>query len=186
MKSPWQPRGRGIPRRPPLERLVPNPKLKLLDQCREVMRFRGLAYRTEETYVDWIRRYVRFCRQAPVGGGAAVWRHPEECGPVEVKGFLTHLAADLNVAASTQRQALNAVVFLYREVLDRDLGDLGGFRPANRPVRLPVVLSRSECRRLFDKMEPACRLVAKVLYGSGLRLTECLRLRAKDVAHKYT
>ncbi|MCP5516192.1 MAG: integron integrase [Verrucomicrobiales bacterium] len=181
MKSRWQDRGRGIPRRPPLERLAPNPKLKLLDQCREVMRFRGLAYRTEQTYVDWIRRYVRFCRQVPPGGGAAVWRHPEVCGPLEVKGFLTHLAAHLNVSSSTQRQALSAVVFLYREVLDRDVGDLEGFRRARRPARLPVVLSRDECRRLFEHLEPPCQLVAQVLYGSGLRLTEGLRLRVKDV-----
>ena len=154
---------------------VPNPSLKLLDQCREVMRFHHLAYRTEQTYVDWIRRYVVHCKK----GG--VWRHPGECGREDVRGFLTHLASEGRVSAATQRQALNALVYLYREVVKVDLGDLGDFRRAKERKRLPVVLSRGECHRLFEAMEPPARGFAELLYGSGLRLTEGLRLRVKDV-----
>lgn len=173
----------GIPRRPLLDRVLPNPKLKLLDQCREVLRVRGMAYRTEQAYVDWIRRYVVFCRGAarpepcPTG-----WRHPRECGVAEVRAFLSHLAVERGVAAATQSQALNALVFLYGQVLGVELGDLGEFRRAQRPARVPVVLSRGECGRLFAAIEePKMRLLAQVLYGSGLRLTEGLRLRVKDV-----
>jgi site-specific recombinase XerD len=164
-------------RRGPLESLVPNPKLKLLDQCREVMRFKHWSRRTETSYVGWIERFVRFCRR-PDG----TWRHPRECGVAEVKGFLTALAVERNVAAATQNQALNALVFLYREVVGRDLEEIGPFERAKRPRRLPVVLSREECRRLFAAMEPPpMRLFAELLYGSGLRLIEGLRLRVKDV-----
>jgi hypothetical protein len=92
---------------------LPNPKLKLLDQCREVLRFHHYAYRTEQTYLDWIQRYVRFCRNAepagPAAGAATGWRHPRECGTVEIKAFLSHLALDRDVAASTQNQALHPV-----------------------------------------------------------------------------
>lgn len=164
-------------RREPLESLVPNPKLKLLDQCREVMRFKHWSRRTETSYVGWIERFVRFCRR-PDG----TWRHPRECGAAEVKSFLTALAVERNVAAATQNQALNALVFLYREVVGRDLEEIGPFERAKRPKRLPVVLSREECRRLFAAMEPPpMRLFAELLYGSGLRLIEGLRLRVKDV-----
>lgn len=181
-------RGQGIPRRPPLERVLPNPKLKLLDQCREVIRIKGFTYRTEQAYVDWVRRFVLFCRQPAAGVGkgskstpGGQWRHPKDCGPAEIKAFLSHLASDRFVAQSTQRQALNALAFLYREVLGMELGELNGFKRVERPPRMPTVLSREECRRLFDAMEPRCRLIAQMLYGSGLRLMECLRLRIKDV-----
>lgn len=108
-------RGQGIPRRRPLDRLLPNPRLKLLDQCRELIRRKGFSHRTEQSYVDWIRRYVVFCRRTgparPVavseaGNGNGSWRHPKDCGAHEVKAFLSHLAADRLVAESTQRQAL--------------------------------------------------------------------------------
>ena len=165
---------------------LPNPKLKLLDQCREVLRFHHYSYRTEETYLDWIRRYVRFCRdpllatETPPGAGAG-WRHPRECGEAELKAFLGHLACERRVGASTQNQALNALVFLYQRVLGIELGDFSDFARAQRPVRLPAVLTREECDRLFARMEPPLRWVAELLYGSGLRLMECLRLRIKDV-----
>ena len=94
---------------------VPNPKLKLLDQCREALRFWHYSYRTEQTYVGWIERYLRFCRTGDT------WRHPRDCNEEDIKAFLSHLASDRQVAASTQNQALNAVVFLYREVLAIDL-----------------------------------------------------------------
>src|SRR4030095_8696439 len=96
---------------------VPNPKLKLLDQCREALRFWHYSYRTEQTYVEWIHRYLRFCRNRCDSGECQVWRHPRECGEAEIQAFLSHLANDRNVAASTQNQALKALVFLYREVL---------------------------------------------------------------------
>ena len=117
------------PRRP-LGRFIPNPKLRFLDQCREVLRFKQMAFRTEQAYVDWIRRFI-------------VWsgkRHPREMGAVEVGAFLTHLAAERNVSAATQNQALNALVFLYREVIGGELGWIEGFEPARRGQRLPEVL----------------------------------------------
>ena len=165
--------------------LIPNPKLKLADQCREVLRFKRYAYRTELTYLGWVERYVRFCRveksdavgRVPTGG----WRHPRECGTEELTAFLSHLANEGRVSASTQNQALNALVFLYREVLGIDLGEFSDFARAKRPRRLPAVLSREECARLFASMEPPQRWFAQLLYGSGLRLTEGLRLRIKDV-----
>ena len=165
--------------------LIPNPKLKLADQCREVLRFQHYAYRTELTYLAWVERYVRFCRveksdaveRVPTGG----WRHPRECGTEELTAFLSHLANEGRVSASTQNQALNALVFLYREVLGIDLGEFSDFARAKRPRRLPAVLSREECARLFAGMEPPQRWFAQLLYGSGLRLTEGLRLRIKDV-----
>ncbi|HAV61700.1 MAG TPA: integron integrase [Verrucomicrobiales bacterium] len=120
--------------------------------------------------------------QGSAGASPNRWRHPRDCGREEVRGFLTHLAVDRQVAAATQSQALNALVFLYREVLGVELGDLEEFRRAERPARVPVVLSRGECGRLFAAMEePKMRLLAQVLYGSGLRLTEGIRLRIKDV-----
>lgn len=159
---------------------VPNPKLKLLDQCREALRFWHYSYRTEQTYLEWIERYVRFCRGpgAPDGAG---WRHPRDCGEREIQGFLSHLALEGRVSASTQNQALNAIVFLYREVLSKGLGDFAGFVRAKRPRRLPVVLTREECLRLFSAMPVPAKWIAQVLYGSGLRLAEGLRLRVKDV-----
>lgn len=194
-----------------------NPKLKLFDQCRQVMRFQQLAYRTEQTYLDWIRRYVIFCRERPLtpalspkagaretqikgsaesqGSGGdrgkvrsessphqrAGWRHPKDCGREEIRAFLTYLAAERRVAAATQKQALNAIVFLYREVLGMDLGDFSDFRRAEPSRRMPVVLSRPECQRLFAQLDPRVKGAVKLLYGSGLRLMEGLRLRVKDV-----
>ena len=159
-----------VPSRP-RERFIPNPKLRFLDQCREVMRFKQFAQRTEESYVDWIRRFI-------------VWsgkRHPREMGTVEVRGFLTHLAAERNVAAATQNQALNALVFLYREVIGGELGWLDGFEPAKRGARLPEVLSRAEVQALLAQLSGTNGLIARLLYGTGLRLLEGLRLRIKDV-----
>jgi integron integrase len=155
---------------------VPNPEARLADQCREVMRFRHFSPRTKETYLGWVDRYVRFCRRAD-----GTWRHPRECGAAEVRGFLSHLASGRSVAAATQNQALNALVFLYREVLGDALAEIGDFDRAKRPRRLPVVLSREECRQLLAALEPRLRRFAALLYGSGVRLTEGLRLRIKDV-----
>ena len=153
------------------------------------MRFKHYSYRTEQAYGEWIVRYVKFCREAPAdprrSQSAATsegsWRHPRQCGPAEIKAFLTHLAAERGVSASTQNQALNALVFLYREVLGIELGDFGDFERARRPERLPVVLSRQECSRLFAALDPPMKWIAQLLYGAGLRLMEGLRLRVKDV-----
>ncbi len=177
-----------------MERLVPNPKLKLLDQCREVLRFRQFARRTEEAYCAWIKRFVVFCRGTSGAPGADSpssiaesradgqgWRHPRECGSAEVRAFLTYLAAERNVAAATQNQALHALLFLYREVIGGELEWLEGFEPAKRGARLPEVLSRAEVRAVLGAMEGTQQLFARLLYGTGLRLLEGLRLRVKDV-----
>jgi len=153
------------------ELLIPNPKLRLLDQCREVARFLHFSLRTEEAYCQWVRRYV-------VWGGK---RHPRELGEAEVRGFLTHLANDRNVAASTQNQALNALLFLYQKVLRQELAWVGDFEPARRPKRVPEVLTREEVRAALPHLAGVYGLVGSLLYGAGLRLLEALRLRVKDI-----
>ncbi len=155
----------------PLERLTPNPKLKFMDQCREVMRFHRLALRTEEAYLQWIKRFILFHHK----------RHPKEMGEAEVEAFLTHLAADRLVAASTQNQALGALLFMYQKVLGRELEFMEGFDRAQRRQRVPVVLSREEARRLLTAVPEKYRLFCQLLYGTGMRLMEGLRLRVKDV-----
>jgi integron integrase len=155
----------------PRETLVPNPKARLREQVHEVMRFKQFSLRTEETYWNWIRQFIFFHNK----------RHPREMGKAEIEAFLTHLAARRNVAVSTQNQALNALVFLYREVLHQPFDELGPVERPRRLPRLPVVLSRAEVDRLFDAMEGTTRLIAQLLYGTGLRLMEGLRLRVKDI-----
>ncbi len=169
----------------PLGRLVPNPKLKFLDQCREVMRFKQLSHRTEETYLQWIRRFILFHRKPAAVTGAPlqkwIWRHPKDMGEVEVRAFLTHLAARRQVGAATQNQALNALLFLYREVAGVEMDWVDGFEQAKRTRRVPVVLSQDEARGLWQQLSGTQRLIGQVLYGTGLRLLEGLRLRIKDV-----
>jgi integron integrase len=148
-----------------------NPRPRLLDQVREAIRVRHYSYRTEQQYVAWIRRFVLFHDK----------RHPMTMGGPEVTEFLTHLAADRNVAASTQNQALAALLFLYRNVLGIDLPWLDQVVRSKRPRRLPVVLSRSEVRDILNRLSGQYWLVASLLYGSGLRLLEALHLRVKDV-----
>ena len=143
---------------------------KLLDQVRDAIRLKHYSYRTEQAYVNWIKRYIFF-------HGV---RHPAEMGAPEVEAFLTHLAVKENVAASTQNQALSALLFLYREVLHQDLGPVDALR-AKRPKRLPTVLTKDETLRLIGCLSGTHQLMAKLIYGSGLRLMECLRLRVKDL-----
>jgi len=176
-----------------LGRLTPNPKAKLRDQVHEVMRFFHYSVRTEETYWQWIVRFLKFYRrktgehptsniQHPTSSGEqAGWRHPREMGASEVKEFLTHLAVELNVSASTQNQALNALVFLYEEVLHQPLGEIGDFMRVRRPARMPEVLSRAQVTRVLEAVEVAYRLPLSLLYGTGMRLFELLRLRVKDL-----
>jgi len=154
-----------------MERIIPNPKARLFDQVREVMRLKHYSLRTERTYLEWMKRFIFFHQK----------RHPREMGAVEVKGFLTDLAVRRGVAASTQNQALNALVFLYREVLGVTLGDIGEYARAKRPERLPVVLTRTEVQRLLAALQGTYQLMGQLLYGTGMRLMECIRLRVKDV-----
>ena len=156
--------------------VIANPKSKLLDQMREVLRVKHYSLRTEEAYVQWARRFLKFHRDR-----AGAWKHPRELGATEVVAFLNHLANAEHVAAATQNQALNAVAFLYSQVLGRELGDLGEFLRASRPRRIPVVLSQEEVGRLMASLEGTWRLMAQLLYGTGLRLMEGLRLRVKDL-----
>ena len=123
--------------------------------------------------MDWIRRYILFHGK----------RHPQEMGKPEVEQFLSHLAVERNVAASTQNQALSAILFLYKEVLEKDIGWLDDMERAKRPARLPVVLTAAEVRAVLAHLEGRPRLMANLLYGAGLRLMECVRLRVKDLSN---
>jgi len=144
---------------------------RLLDEVRARVRRLGLAIRTETAYVGWIRRFI-------LANGK---RHPRDMGAREVEAFLTALATVGHVAASTQNQALSALLFLYREVLGTELPWMDDIRRAKRPERLPVVLSRDEVMRLLGQMNGTHELMAGLLYGAGLRLMECVRLRVQDV-----
>ncbi|MEJ2637315.1 MAG: integron integrase [Calditrichia bacterium] len=144
-------------------------------QMREAIRVRHYSIRTEEAYINWVGRYVRFHRG----------RHPGEMGEREINQFLTHLAVRENVAASTQNQALCALIFLYKEVLQREIGELEEIVWAKKPKRLPVVLTRGEAQLIIEQLSGEYRLIALLLYGSGLRLIECLRLRVKDIDFDY-
>lgn len=146
-------------------------KPRLLDQVRSVIRVRHYSRRTEEAYTYWIRQFILFHGK----------RHPLEMGAAEVETFLTWLAEKRNVAAATQNQALNAIFFLYRDVLQIEIGRLEGVTRAKKPKRLPVVLTRDEVRAVLDGMEGVPFLVAGLLYGAGLRLLDGLRLRVQDV-----
>jgi integron integrase len=144
---------------------------RFLEQLRECLRVRHYSLRTEDAYVDWTRRFILFHGK----------RHPRDMGAPEVQAFLTHLAVDRHVAASTQNQAKGALLFLYGQLLEVDLPWLAGMVQAKRQPRLPVVLTPGEVRILFDQLEGGMALVAQVLYGTGMRLMEGLRLRVKDV-----
>ena len=150
----------------------PDTGLKLMDQVRQVLRYYHYAYRTEQTYCDWIVRFIKFHGSK---------RHPKDMGKAEVEGFLSHLASKGKVSASTQRQALNAIVFLYREVLDQTIeGEIAPVR-AKRHAKVPVVMSQGEVQRVLREMIGTHLLMAKLLYGGGLRLMECVRLRVQDL-----
>lgn len=143
----------------------------VIARLRRQVRLRNYSPRTEEAYVMWAKRYVRF----------HALRHPETMGPLEVKKFLTHLAAELNVSASTQNQARAALQFLYRDVLKIGFAWMDGVERAKRPHRVPVVLTRAEVRQVLEGLSGMSRLVSLLLYGGGLRLNEALALRVKDL-----
>ena len=150
-------------------------KPRLIDQVREEIRVRHYSLRTEKTYIQWIRRYILFHDK----------RHPCEMGEKEISAFLSHLAVTRHVSASTQNQALSAILFLYQKVLDQKLDWLEDVVRAKRPQRLPVVLTRSEVSLLLGEISGVNGLVARVLYGTGMRQMECLRLRVKDIDFDY-
>ena len=146
-------------------------KPKLLDRVRHALRVRHLARSTEKTYVYWTRRFILHHHK----------RHPLDMGKQEVEAFLTHLAVDRHVSASTQNQALSALLFLYREVLERDFGWLDHVVRAKRPKRIPAVFTHAQSIAILDRLRGVHWLVSKLLYGSGLRGIEALRLRVKDL-----
>jgi integrase len=156
-------------------RFAANPKARLRDQLHEVARFRHLSSRTESTYWEWVVRYLKFHRSQ-----AGQWRHPREITGRGVTPFLTHLAVERRIAASTQNQALNALIFLYRDVLHLPV-DAHDFVRVQRPARLPTVLTRDEVNELLRAMSGTHKLMAQLLYGTGLRLLEMLRLRVHPV-----
>lgn len=151
-----------------LSPVVSSDKPKLLEQVRDVIRRKHFSIRTEQAYTDWIRRFILFHGK----------RHPREMSEPEVTAFLTHLSRERNVAASTQNQALSALLFLYKEVLKQEIGWLEGVERSKKPVRLPVVLTRDEVHAVFSGLRGTVKLMAGLLYGSGLRL-----MARKSFAH---
>jgi integron integrase len=149
---------------------------KLLDRVRDRIRAKHYSLRTERAYLDWIRRFILFNDK----------KHPAEMSAPEVEGFLTHLAVEGRVAAPTQNQALAAILFLYCDVLEIELPWIENVVRARMPVRVPVVLPRADVQRLIDHLQGDIHLIAQLLYGSGLRLMEALRLRVKDVDFEYS
>ncbi|MCH8338219.1 MAG: integron integrase [Chloroflexi bacterium] len=148
-----------------------NPPKNLLDRVRQSIRLKNYSIRTEQAYVSWVRRFILFHDK----------RHPRQMGSAEVERFLSHLAVDRNVAASTQNQALSALLFLYREVLKKELEYPIDSIRAKRPKRLPTVMTKQEVRNVIGRMTGKNQVMAKLLYGSGLRLMECVRLRVQDL-----
>jgi integron integrase len=148
---------------------------KLLDRVRWLLRTRHYSIRTEEAYVDWIRRFILFHRK----------RHPNDMGEREISDFLSHLAVEKNVSASTQNQAFSALLFLYQQVLERKLDFIDNVQRVTRPAKLPVVFTPREARAVLAHLKGDYRLMAELLYGSGLRLMECVRLRVKDIDFGY-
>lgn len=149
---------------------LPSTPTRFMDRFRAFIRARHLAYRTEKTYCNWVREFIRFHDK----------RHPESMGPEEVNAWLSHLANNRNVAVNTQKTALNAVVFMYHQFLGRELGNLQ-FTNTNRGRKLPTVFSHDEAMSVLSNMQGTNRLVASLMYGSGLRVMEAARLRVQDV-----
>jgi integron integrase len=144
---------------------------KLLDQLRSTLRLKHYAYKTEKSYLHWVKRFILFHQK----------RHPKDMGTIEIEAFLTHLATDLHVAASTQNQAFSAILFLYREVLHQELDTPINALRAHPSRYLPTVLTHDQVLALLKHLTGTHQLIARVLYGSGLRLSEGLRLRVKDI-----
>ena len=148
---------------------------QLLQQVRNVIRVKHYSIRTEQAYLNWIKKFIRFHNN----------QHPAALAENEITAFLNHLAVQKKVAASTQNQALSAILFLYKKVLSQEIGWLGNLQKAKKPERLPLVFTREEVRKVLLQLEGTYWLMASLLYGSGLRLMECIRLRVKDVDFRY-
>ena len=159
----------------PKANLKTEDKPKLLNQVRAAIRMKHYSRRTEEAYVGWIRRFVLFHGK----------RHPEEMGAVEIHQFLSHLALNENVAASTQNQALCAIIFLYKQVLKQEVGEIENIVWAKKPKKLSVVFTRSEVKSVIKQLSGKKWIMANLLYGAGMRLLECLRLRVQDIEFDY-
>lgn len=161
----------GLDFKPGIQTVSTTQKPKLLEQVRQAIRTRHYSYMTEKAYVGWIKRFIFFHNK----------RHPAEMGEAEIAQFLSALAQERHVSASTQNQALNALLFLYHEILGKEIGYIGGVVRAKRPIRLPVVLSRQEVKAILSSLSGIEWIMVTLLYGAGLRLMECMRLRVKDI-----
>jgi len=154
------------------KKFMPDANLKLMDQVKQVLRYHHYSYKTEQAYCNWILRYIKFFKSV---------KHPREMGKKEIEHFLSHLASNKNVAVSTQRQALNALIFLYKNVLDIPIDEVLEHSRSKRHPRMPVVLTQGEVKSVLDHMQGIHLLMVKLLYGGGLRLMECIRLRVGDL-----
>jgi integron integrase len=150
-------------------------KPKLLDQVKIKMRALHYSRRTEESYVNWIKRFILFHNKT----------HPEKLGKDEIRKFLNHLAVEKNVSASTQNQALQGILFLYKEIIHKDVGWIDDIERPTKPKHIPVVFSKTEAHTIINNMSGIPQLITQLLYGSGLRLSEALRLRVKDISFEY-
>lgn len=150
---------------------VGGPAPRLSEQVRDALRRKHYSYRTEKTCLHWIRRFIYFHDK----------RHPRDMAETEIAAFLTHLAVERRVSASTQNQALNALLFLYKQIIGREIGLIQGVVRAKRPERLPVVMTREEVNAVLARLSGREWLMAGLMYGAGLRVAECLRLRVKDI-----
>lgn len=148
---------------------------KLMDEVRRILHLHHYSFETEKVYCHWIRKFILYHDK----------QHPKGLGATEIEAFLSYLATDRRVSASTQNQALSGILFLYQKVLGTDLPQLDGIVRAKRPVRVPVVLTRAEVKKVLDVMSGQAWLAANLMYGSGLRLVECLRLRIQDIDCDY-
>src|SRR6266498_759508 len=156
----------------PPQQPTPTPQgKKLLDQVRDSLRVKHYSDRTEQTYVEWVKRFILFHGK----------RHPKEMGGSEIEAFITHLAVERHVATATQNQALSAILFLYKYVLKKELEMPPSLLRPGRPKRLPTVLTHVEAGQVIAQMNGVPKIMTKLLYGSGLRLMECMRLRVKDI-----
>ena len=157
------------------KKYILNAPKKLLDMVRDVIRIRQLSIHTEKAYVDWIRKFILFHNK----------RHPDSMGVLEIREYLNYLATKLNVAASTQNQALNAILFLYHKVLKIEIGKINNYDRAKMPEKLSEVFTKNETKAVLSQMDGINLLMAELLYGAGLRLMECIRLRVKDINFEY-
>ena len=148
---------------------------KLLDQIKEKTRTNHLSIRTEQAYISWAKRFILFHNK----------KHPAKMGEKEIEDFLTHIVVVNNVSASTQNQALNAILFMYKEIFDRKLNKIKGFKRSTKKIKIPTVLSQNEIDEFFTNISGNYKVMAGLMYGSGLRLMECVRLRVKDIDFNY-